>query len=738
MRRGFTLIELLGVIVILSILSLIAIPTISKNIEDLRINSVTSSVYGLMNAANNYYVKNDLSGDIIFKCDGNSCKNNRGGKLKIDGEIPISGEIIKHIDSVEVVDIKLRGYCAVGNRTKLNVSTECIDVLKPTLSLAIGKRETNSLTFGISAMSPDKIKKITYEFDGQKVVEKTNSNNINTTKVYTSLKENKSYTLKVSIEDETGKMVEKEIKTTTDSVGYIKFYITRYTNTYKGNKQYVSAAIKPTYIGNLELNGYYVMSMRDAYSNVDGTLKGTNTKTKKLKANNWYYFDTTPTITYRKYSESTSDYIYAYAIDSKKQTKTASAVIPKIDPIPGFYDSEYKLLLSWENAVNKYNFKPEIDYEIGNAFKKNDLGNNAYLLKKDIKSLNNTSAIVIPNDIEKIGAYAFARFQGLKDILFGKNIKIIGNNAFENCIHNTDMNLKLPDKLETLGDEAFYSNTLKSIIIPASLKEFRSSIEYVAQNRGYDFQPFAGLNAKFVVDKKNSFIEDVNNLAIINKNTKELLVSRGYIPEGTTIIGKSAFAYNNTLNNIKIPSTIKKIGERAFYSTGLTSIDIPDSVTEIGSSAFAMIYPLSSIKFSKNIKNIPDNVLELNVTLANQCKSTDLTSVVIPEGVTKIGYSAFAYRCNLSIVTFPNTLTRIEAYAFENTKLSNISIPSKLEYIGSKAFGGTNIKTLNLPDSIKTFPTQMMWGSSIFEQATYKGKKYVCSGNNCMNLVESK
>ncbi len=737
MNKGYTLIELLTVIIIISILSIITIPILSKNIKQFKIDAARYSAYSLMSLTNKYYIKNELTGEVVFKCDGKVCKNDKGGKLEFDGEVPISGSIIKHIDGVEVVDLKMNGLCVVGNRTKLNISEECIDVLKPTLSLAIGKIETNSLTFGISAKSPNKIKTITYLLNGEKTVEKISNNSYYKSKVFSNLKEGTSYNLKVFIEDETGIMVEKEISAKTESLGYIKFYITRYTNTYKGEKKYVSASIKPTYVGELSISGYYIMSMRDAYSDIDGLLKDTNTKTKKIEANKWYYFESMPTISYRKYSEANTDYIYAYAIDSKKQTKTASALIPQIDPIPGFYDNEYKLLLSWENAVNKYNFAPDVDFTLSNAFSSSKNGNTAYTLKFDSSigakdKLKNTSVLVLPDDIEKIGAYTFARFQGLKDIKFGKNIKIIGDNAFESCIYSTEYDLVLPSKIESIGQEAFYSNTVKSIIIPSSLKEFKSSNEYIANNRGYDQHPFTRFNGAYYVDQNNPNFEDVDHKAIIDKNTKALLVSNGYIPSGTKELGVASLMYGNCSN---IPSTVNKIDRYACKGSTVTNLVIPDSVVSIGEGAF-QDDDMTSIKLSKKITTLPTNVFSASPITSQGC-IYKLKSVTIPNNVTKISSYAFSNRCSLSSVTLPNNIKRLESGTFSGTNLSQITLPTSLEYIGDKVFEKTSIKTIEIPDSVTTLPTHMMWGNNTFEYATYKGKKYICSGSNCMNLVAS-
>jgi len=64
-----------------------------------------------------------------------------------------------------------------------------------------------------------------------------------------------------------------------------------------------------------------------------------------------------------------------------------------------------------------------------------------------------------------------------------------------------------------------------------------------------------------------------------------------------------------------------------------------------------------------------------------------VTSLVIPDGVTNIGSSAFQNCSNLTSVTIPNSVTNIGASAFSGcSKLESITIPNGVTSIGSSAF----------------------------------------------------
>ena len=137
--------------------------------------------------------------------------------------------------------------------------------------------------------------------------------------------------------------------------------------------------------------------------------------------------------------------------------------------------------------------------------------------------------------------------------------------------------------------------------------------------------------------------------------------------------------------------------------TGLTSIVIPDSVTKIGNYAFEGCTDLTSIV-------IPDSVKEIDGSTFENC--TDLASIVVSED-NKVYDSRD--NCNAIIETESNTLiagckntvipdsvTEIGEDAFrESTGLTSIVIPNSVTKIGNSAFEGcTGLKSIVIPDSM--------------------------------------
>ena len=193
-----------------------------------------------------------------------------------------------------------------------------------------------------------------------------------------------------------------------------------------------------------------------------------------------------------------------------------------------------------------------------------------------------------------------------------------------------------------------------------------------------------------ILDMENVNLEKLPFVAFCD-NTSLTFVK---LPLTLKTIGNSAFSNCSNLTSITIPNSVTTIGERAFEDCrGLTSVTIGNSVTTIGSLAFYNCSSLTSV-------TIPDGVTTIGSLAFYNCSS--LTSVTIPDSVTSIGDSAFDGCSSLTSVTIPNSVTTIGSHTFSGcSSLTSITIPDGVTSIGSGAFSScSGLTSVTIPDSV--------------------------------------
>ena len=180
---------------------------------------------------------------------------------------------------------------------------------------------------------------------------------------------------------------------------------------------------------------------------------------------------------------------------------------------------------------------------------------------------------------------------------------------------------------------------------------------------------------------------------------------------------------NNTYysGNIIIPSeitynenqyTVSIIGEKAFESCNkLVSIVIPSSIKTFENQAFLSTFSIKEVHYDSLEALLDISFLGQVSTPVTDKYSTkvffgddEVTNVVIPEGVERIGNQTFENWSALTSVQLPSSLRSIGNYAFAGCMLlSNINIPSNVDHIGTYAFSWCKqISNITIPEKITT------------------------------------
>ncbi len=160
-----------------------------------------------------------------------------------------------------------------------------------------------------------------------------------------------------------------------------------------------------------------------------------------------------------------------------------------------------------------------------------------------------------------------------------------------------------------------------------------------------------------------------------------------------TVIGKSLFAENENLKNVKVQSGIEIIEDSAFYMCdNLESVELANTLKKIGESAFYYC-GIQKIVFPNTLEEIGEAAFNCNIRLKK---------VILPDSVLKIGKYVFTGCQNLCDVVLSQCLKTIPESAFKSCdRLTHIVFPKKLEFIEAKAFCSSGLKTLQIPPNIK-------------------------------------
>ena len=311
--------------------------------------------------------------------------------------------------------------------------------------------------------------------------------------------------------------------------------------------------------------------------------------------------------------------------------------------------------------------------------------------------------VIINDSVTKIGDYAFSDCVALSEIKIGAGVKSIGRSAFHNCDALT--RIDIPDSVTEIGLYAFTSSkALKHISFGNGLSEIDDSwfegctaLESITPGKGiiYVYEGAFKHCSQNLFTEKNGcrYVGDAQNpYAILIKVTDS---GSGFaINENTLIIGNNAFD-SSSITSIQIPDSVFAIGDEAFIRCKkLKQITLGKGVRFIGERAFSECAALTEI-------TLPDSVVTLGVYSFYKC--TSLTSAKLSAGLTEIPGYTFYDCVSLTDIYIPSSITVIGSFALYGCdSLTEIALPEKLTSIGKSAFEGCNsLESIDIPDTVE-------------------------------------
>ena len=332
--------------------------------------------------------------------------------------------------------------------------------------------------------------------------------------------------------------------------------------------------------------------------------------------------------------------------------------------------------------------------------------------------------IVIPEGPERIDPNEFAGV-GIKSVVIPSTVTYIADGAFAGC--EKLKYIRIPSTVTEIGTRAFAGCTSVETVCVQSAEHW-FDILFAGDDAGIFCNPLVA----------SSMAGNSPRLVDYDGNVIDLSV----IPDGTTIIGRAAYAGLAGLETLVIPSSVVTIEAGAFAGcTNLKTITIPESVRNIYANAFECCSSVQrvnissvdhwlSIRFETAFSSpLTDSAINGNTPVLVLNGSDVRTSISVPEGMTGIPSGTFCGLTGMTELTIPSSVVSISDDAFVGcVNLEKLTVPASVELIGNLAFrqipslkelvllGGikdlsfglfqnlTNLTDITLPSSVKSIP----------------------------------
>ncbi len=329
-----------------------------------------------------------------------------------------------------------------------------------------------------------------------------------------------------------------------------------------------------------------------------------------------------------------------------------------------------------------------------------------------------TSLIRVNINAAVIPARAFFRCSGLKYVTLGRDVTVIGEEAFgATSVEKFTLAARSPLKVSEDGKLVYNANGELILVAPQygsttlDLGDSESiangafagngSIQKVIGNNVKTIGDYAFADCANLSSVEFPMLEKIGNYAFMNAGRLEQVPDLAKVKE----IGNRAFAFTN-IQEVSIPANMK-VGDYAFaFCIRLATVSIGDGAV-LGEAAF--YNPVENFVFDgteKTQSNLQNHYEQYDYTVTGENgESTtysyykyrfedgvysQLKSLTIGDNVT-IGNYAFGNSARLASVTL-GAGAKIGDYAFQNANsLKEIDL-SKVTEIGEGAFSGTRTR----------------------------------------------
>lgn len=313
--------------------------------------------------------------------------------------------------------------------------------------------------------------------------------------------------------------------------------------------------------------------------------------------------------------------------------------------------------------------------------------------------------ITLPAAFTQIPAGEFEGCSALGTVVLSADTTAIGDNAFKGCSVLQNVNFAALAKLESIGAYAFANTNLASFTAPAALKTLGN-------------RAFNGTNSLMSVDlSAATLLEEIGEYAFTTAATANLTTV--LLPQNGALvtIGQHAFRYAK-IETLQIPATVKTLGAYSFGNcTALETITIGSETANslLGSdggamdkNAFSTCSALQSVTIYGNEKFVSESGILYN-KVAGENGTFSYTLAIVPAKLS-------------GDITLKAGLTAVTA-VFKSTNITSVIIPDSVASIAASAFSGcTQLATVVIEGELPAnTPNSIFTGCTALSSVTYLG-----------------
>ena len=310
--------------------------------------------------------------------------------------------------------------------------------------------------------------------------------------------------------------------------------------------------------------------------------------------------------------------------------------------------------------------------------------------------------MVFDDDITSI-RNAFNAEYTLESVVIPASVKEIGYQAFYNCTSLSTVYCKA-----TLPPDAYVYNNQTWMPFDGNAAFRRIYVPEASVSRYRNFSDWSRYASAIRAEGDDSE-SVVTEIYYTTTDGKPLSLDSSKFDVSIT---GNVYDNNRDMFVLSFDGELSSIPASAFNGKStLETIIIPEGVTSIGYRAFYTCDGLTSVIIPESVTSIGDSAFSV-------CRS--LTSVNIPDSVTSIGNRAF-YNCHsLTSVNIPDGVTSIGDYAFEGCDgLTSVAIPDSVTTIGDSAFSDCNgLASVTIGNSVTTIGNSAFSSCNILTSVT--------------------